>query len=140
MFCKSLLLSILGETPETCVAGVGTFIVEFSTLSRLTGDPQYETIALKALDALWNFRSSLDLFGNHINVQTGKWTGLDATIGSGVDSYFEYLVKAGILLNNPKLIQNFRVYQRAIDRFLSHENWFVWANMEKGQKVFNVLL
>ena len=51
------------------------------------------------MDALWTFRSPLDLLGNHINVQTGKWTGLDATIGSGVDSYFEYLVKAVILLN-----------------------------------------
>jgi mannosidase alpha-like ER degradation enhancer 2 len=51
------------------------------------------------MDALWTYRSSLELLGNHINVQTGKWTGIDATIGSGVDSYFEYLVKAGILLD-----------------------------------------
>ena len=27
----------LGETPITCTAGVGTFIVEFGALSRLTG-------------------------------------------------------------------------------------------------------
>ena len=26
-----------GETPITCTAGVGTYIVEFGTLSRLTG-------------------------------------------------------------------------------------------------------
>ena len=31
-----------GETPITCTAGVGTFIVEFGALSRLTGDPVYE--------------------------------------------------------------------------------------------------
>ena len=123
-----------GETQETCVAGVGTFIIEFATLSRLTGDPTYENIALKAIESLWNYRSVIDLIGNHINVQTGKWTGLDATIGSGVDSYFEYLVKAGILLNKPELISQFRTYQQAIDRFLLHDNWFVWSNMEKGQK------
>ncbi len=123
-----------GETQETCVAGVGTFIIEFATLSRLTGDPTYENIALKAIESLWNYRSVIDLIGNHINVQTGKWTGLDATIGSGVDSYFEYLVKAGILLNKPDLISQFRTYQQAIDRFLLHDNWFVWSNMEKGQK------
>lgn len=40
---------------------------------------------------------------------------------------------------SPQLIQNFRVYQRAIDRFLAHENWFVWANMEKGQKVISFI-
>ena len=116
------------------VAGVGTFIIEFATLSRLTGDPIYEEIATKAIDSLWQHKSPIDLLGNHINVQTGKWTGLDATIGSGVDSYFEYLVKAGVLLNKPELIQQFRTYQRAIDRFLSHDNWFVWSNMDKGQK------
>lgn len=123
-----------GETPETCVAGVGTFVLEFAALSRLTGDSTYEEVALRALDSLWNSRSQIDLVGNHINVQTGKWTGLDATIGSGVDSYYEYLVKAGILLDKPELIENFRVLQRAIDRYLKHDNWFVWANMDKGHK------
>lgn len=33
-----------GETTVTCTAGVGTFIVEFGTLSRLTGDPLYEEV------------------------------------------------------------------------------------------------
>lgn len=33
-----------GETTVTCTAGVGTFILEFSTLSRLTGDPVYEEV------------------------------------------------------------------------------------------------
>ncbi|XP_043242855.1 ER degradation-enhancing alpha-mannosidase-like protein 2, partial [Amphibalanus amphitrite] len=33
-----------GETPITCTAGVGTFIVEFGTLSRLTGDSLYERV------------------------------------------------------------------------------------------------
>ena len=33
-----------GETPVTCTAGVGTYIVEFGTLSRLTGDPVYEEV------------------------------------------------------------------------------------------------
>jgi ER degradation enhancer, mannosidase alpha-like 2 len=116
------------------VAGVGTFIVEFATLSRLTGDATYENLALRALDYLWRARSSLNLVGNHIKVDTGKWTGLDATIGSGVDSYFEYLVKGGILFNKPELIGQFRTYQRAIKKYLSYDNWFLWSNMNKGQK------
>lgn len=33
-----------GETTVTCTAGVGTYIVEFGTLSRLTGDPVYEEV------------------------------------------------------------------------------------------------
>ena len=101
------------------VAGVGTFIIEFATLSRLTGDPIYEEIATKAMDSLWERRSDLNLIGNHINIDSGRWTGVDATIGSGVDSYFEYLVKGGIL---------------SFDNFMYHEDMFVWANMEKGHK------
>ena len=103
-------------------------------MSRLTGNPIYETVALKAMDSLWQLRSSIDLLGNHVNVQSGKWTGVDATIGSGVDSYFEYLVKGGILLNKPDLIRQFKTYQNAINKYLSFDNWFVWSNMEKGQK------
>ncbi len=50
-----------GETPVTCTAGVGTFIVEFGALTRLTGDPIFEQTALKAMDSLWAARSSVGL-------------------------------------------------------------------------------
>lgn len=49
------------ETPITCTAGVGTFILEFSTLSKLTGDPVFEDVARKALNALWKTRSDIGL-------------------------------------------------------------------------------
>lgn len=45
--------------------------------------------------------------GNHIDVLTGKWTALDSGIGAGVDSYFEYLLKGGILFGMPRLINMF---------------------------------
>ena len=35
----------VGETSITCTAGVGTFILEFGTLSRLTGDPLFEEVS-----------------------------------------------------------------------------------------------
>ncbi len=38
LFLKLFYVSLSGETPVTCTAGVGTFIVEFGALSRLTGD------------------------------------------------------------------------------------------------------
>lgn len=116
------------------VAGVGTFLIEFASLTRLTGDPIYEKVASRALNSLWERRTLINLVGNHVNIKTGKWTAYDATIGSGVDSYFEYLVKGGILLNKPELIKQFKVYQKAIDKFLLHDDQFVWANIEKGHK------
>jgi mannosidase alpha-like ER degradation enhancer 2 len=50
-----------GETEETCVAGVGTFLIEFATLSRLTGNPVYENVAMRAMDSLWAKRSEINL-------------------------------------------------------------------------------
>ena len=50
-----------GETTVTCTAGVGTFLIEFGTLSRLIGDPVFEKVAVRAMRALWNSKSSLDL-------------------------------------------------------------------------------
>ncbi|MEQ2158892.1 ER degradation-enhancing alpha-mannosidase-like protein 2, partial [Goodea atripinnis] len=49
------------ETPVTCTAGVGTFILEFAALSRLTGDPTFENAARRALTALWKTRSDIGL-------------------------------------------------------------------------------
>jgi len=42
-----------------------------------------------------------------VDVSTGKWTAVDFGIGGGVDSYFEYLVKGGIMFNIPELIDMF---------------------------------
>ncbi|KAK6059412.1 glycosyl hydrolase family 47 [Cooperia oncophora] len=120
------------ETPITCTAGVGTFIVEFGALSRLTGDPQFERVALKALESLWRTRSSLGLVGNHINVRTGQWTATDTGIGAGVDSYFEYLVKGALLLQRPALMEQFHEYASAINRYVRKGDWFMWVTMTKG--------
>ena len=46
--------------------------------------------------------------GNHIDVLSGKWTAQDAGIGAGVDSYLEYLLKGGILLGLPRLVDMFK--------------------------------
>ncbi|XP_044254024.1 ER degradation-enhancing alpha-mannosidase-like protein 2 [Tribolium madens] len=122
-----------GETAVTCTAGIGTFILEFGTLSRLTGDPLYEEIALNALYALYNHKSPLGLYGNHIDVETGRWTYQDAGIGSGVDSFFEYLVKGSILLQRPELLEMFHEARKSIDKYLKKDDWYMWVSMTKGQ-------
>ncbi|EDW78253.1 uncharacterized protein Dwil_GK16271 [Drosophila willistoni] len=121
-----------GETSVTCTAGVGTFLIEFGTLSRLTGNSIYEDVALQAVYALWKYRSPIGLFGNHIDVQTGRWTALDSGIGAGVDSLFEYLVKGAVLLNRPELLQLFHEARIAIDKYMRKEDWYMWVGMNKG--------
>lgn len=121
-----------GETPVTCTAGVGTFIVEFGALSQLTGLPIYMDTAMKALRSLWMLKSPIGLVGNHIDVLTGKWTALDSGIGAGVDSYFEYLVKGAILFPYPELLEMFNAYKQSITKYLKREDWYMWSHMEKG--------
>ena len=58
----------IGETNITCTAGGGTFLIEFGTLSRLTGDPTYERAALRALHSLWSRRSSINLVNNKLSI------------------------------------------------------------------------
>ena len=48
---------------------------------------------MRAMKALWFYKSNIGLVGNHVDVSNGKWTATDAGIGAGVDSYYEYLVK-----------------------------------------------
>ncbi|CAN7937452.1 unnamed protein product [Ixodes hexagonus] len=122
-----------GETSVTCTAGVGTFLLEFATLSRLTGNPVFERTALRALRALWKARSTIGLVGNHIDVQTGRWTAVDAGIGAGVDSYFEYLVKGAIMLQMPELVRMFKAYKGAIGKHMRRDDWFFWVSMSTGQ-------
>lgn len=45
--------------------------------------------------------------GNHIDILSKKWVAQDAGIGAGVDSYFEYLVKGAIMLQDEELLDMF---------------------------------
>lgn len=78
----------------TCTACAGTLLLEFATLSRLTGNEIYETKARQALQILWDKRNrGSDLVGTVINVEDGEWAVKDSNIGAGIDSYYEYLFK-----------------------------------------------
>ena len=88
---------------------------------------------MNALHALFDHQSHIGLFGNHIDVATGRWTAQDSGIGSGVDSYFEYLVKGSILLQRPELMQMFREVRKGIDKYLKRDDWYLWVSMTKGQ-------
>ncbi|KAF2841039.1 glycoside hydrolase family 47 protein [Patellaria atrata CBS 101060] len=87
------------EITETCSAGAGSLILEFATLSRLTGDPQFENVAKRAFWAIWERRSMHGLIGADIDSETGQWIGPYTGVGAGIDSFFEYAFKSHILLS-----------------------------------------
>ena len=87
------------ELTETCSAGAGSLVLEFATLSRLTGDPRYEQLAKRAFWSIWERKSSVGLVGAGIDAETGLWMSGYTGIGAGIDSFYEYAHKASVLLS-----------------------------------------
>ncbi|KAJ4299522.1 hypothetical protein N0V90_004767 [Kalmusia sp. IMI 367209] len=87
------------EITETCSAGAGSLVLEFTTLSRLTGDSRFEIAAKDAFWAVWSRRSTIGLIGAGIDAETGQWVSPYTGIGAGIDSFFEYALKSHILLS-----------------------------------------
>uniref|UniRef100_A0A0E0CRA4 alpha-1,2-Mannosidase n=1 Tax=Oryza meridionalis TaxID=40149 RepID=A0A0E0CRA4_9ORYZ len=114
------------ETTETSTSGCGSLILEMGALSRLTGDSRYEAAALRALRKLWSMRSSLNLVGTTLDVLTGKWIEYSSGIGAGVDSFYEYLIKAYVLFGSEEYWDMFHSAYLAVQKY--HE-----ADMRTGE-------
>lgn len=112
-FPNSPLYEVLGITSpnapgpaditETCSAGAGSLVLEFTVLSRLTGDARFEQIAKRAFWSVWNRRSEIGLIGAGVDAEQGNWIGGHSVIGAGADSFFEYALKSHILLSGHDL-------------------------------------
>ncbi|CAK7271854.1 hypothetical protein SEPCBS119000_004820 [Sporothrix epigloea] len=91
------------EITETCSAGAGSLVLEFTVLSRLTGDQRFEQLAKRAFWAVWSRRSDIGLIGAGVDAEEGRWIGAYSVIGAGADSFFEYALKTHILLSGHQL-------------------------------------
>ncbi|KAK1767040.1 putative glycoside hydrolase, partial [Phialemonium atrogriseum] len=91
------------EITETCSAGAGSLVLEFTVLSRLTGDPRFEQLAKRAFWAVWERKSRIGLIGAGVDAEDGHWIGAYSVIGAGADSFFEYALKTHILLSGHEL-------------------------------------
>uniref|UniRef100_A0A8C2GC88 alpha-1,2-Mannosidase n=1 Tax=Cyprinus carpio TaxID=7962 RepID=A0A8C2GC88_CYPCA len=109
-----------GTETDTCTACAGTIILEFAALSRFTGDPTFEAHARRALDFLWEKRQRhSNLVGTTINIHSGEWVRRDSGVGAGIDSYYEYLMKAYILLGDDRFLQRFNTHYASIMKYIS---------------------
>lgn len=95
------------EVKHSCAAGAGTLILEFATLSRLTGHTIFETVARRALLAVWDMRGPTGLVGNGLDVEEGTWVETITGIGAGIDSFYEYLLKAYTFLGDIEYLDIF---------------------------------
>ncbi|KAK3383069.1 glycoside hydrolase family 47 protein [Lasiosphaeria ovina] len=91
------------EITETCSAGAGSLVLEFTVLSRLAGDPRFEQLAKRAFWAVWYRKSQIGLIGAGVDAEHGHWIGAYSVIGAGADSFFEYALKSHILLSGHEL-------------------------------------
>ncbi|MGC2162439.1 MAG: glycoside hydrolase family 47 protein, partial [Silvibacterium sp.] len=124
---------------DTNPAEIGTALLEFGTLSKLTHKPIYYAKAKRAVVALYDRRSAIGLFGSEINVQTGAWTGTVSSVNGGSDSYYEYLLKAWKLFGDKDCE---RMWQTSIDVINKYDAdnaptgfWYGESDMNTGARV-----
>ena len=122
--------------PRSNPAEIGTLLLEFGTLSKLTKKPVFYDKAKRALVQLHERRSKLGLVGEEIDVETGAWTSRASHLGGGIDSYYEYLLKCVLLFGDTDCDKMWKTSRRALDEVLADEVsgnlWYGQADMETG--------
>jgi len=128
---------------KTNPAEAGTLLIEFGTLSKLTGRPIFYEKAKRALVAIYNRRSAIGLVGTWIDVETGEWKDTDSHISGAIDSYYEYLLKCWLLFDDQDCKKMWLDSIAAINMHLAHEVdrfkqrtelWYGHADMNSGKR------
>jgi mannosidase alpha-like ER degradation enhancer 2 len=127
------------DGPVSNPAEIGTLIVEWGTLSKLTKKPAYFDVAKRALVALYEHRDrKTGLVGQGINVDTGEWTNKASHIGGAIDSYYEYLLKCERLFADRECGEMYRASIAPVHKYLADEVegrlWYGRADMSTGQR------
>jgi mannosidase alpha-like ER degradation enhancer 2 len=124
---------------ESNPAEIGSLLIEFGTLSKLTGKPIYYDKAKRALVAVYDRRSKIGLVGSSINIETGKWIDMTSHISGGIDSYYEYLLKCSILFGDKDCERMWKTSFAALNKYVADEApnglWYAQVNMNTGDKI-----
>jgi mannosidase alpha-like ER degradation enhancer 2 len=124
---------------ESNPAEIGTLLLEFGTLSKLTNKAVYYDKAKRAVTELYKRRSKIGLVGSTINVETGAWIDPTSHISGGIDSYYEYLLKSWLLFGDKDCQKMWKTSVQAINKYLADSSkaglWYAQVDMNTGQKV-----
>jgi mannosidase alpha-like ER degradation enhancer 2 len=119
-------------------AEIGTLMLEFGTLSKLTGNPGYYDTAKRAIAELYRRRSPIGLVGTTIDVETGEWQNTASHVSGMIDSYYEYLLKAWLLFDDPDFEAMWDSSITAVNGYLADERpnglWYGHADMHTGER------
>jgi mannosidase alpha-like ER degradation enhancer 2 len=115
-------------------AEIGTLLLEFGTLSKLTHKPIYYDKAKNAVVQLYRRRSKIGLVGDEIDVESGQWTSRASHVGGAIDSYYEYLLKCAQLFGDRDCAAMWKTSIRAVNKHLADGAWYGEADMETGKR------
>ncbi|MBI4429044.1 MAG: glycoside hydrolase family 47 protein [Ignavibacteriales bacterium] len=120
-------------------AEIGTALLEFGTLSKLTRNPIYYEKAKKALVELYARRSKIGLVGTWINIETGEWVNTRSHISGAIDSYYEYLFKAWLLFGDKECKLMYDEGMKAVNAYIADEKrgelWYGVVDMHSGNRL-----
>lgn len=119
-------------------AEAGTLMIEFGTLSKLTGSPIYYEKAKKAMTAIFERSAKTGLPGTVINAETGEWVDTESHISGRIDSYYEYMLKSWILFGDDDFLKMWNASITALNTYLADTTstgfWYAHADMNSGEK------
>ncbi len=123
---------------ESNPAEIGTLLLEFGTLSKLTHKPEYYERAKHAVVAMYDRRSPIGLVGEEINVESGEWLSRASHVGGGIDSYYEYLLKCARLFRDADCERMWTESLKALNTYLAQDAatglWYGEVDMLTGKR------
>lgn len=119
-------------------AEIGTLMLEFGVLGKLTGNDDYYNTAKHAVREVFSRRSPIGLVGTQIDVETGRWINPQSHISGMIDSYYEYLLKAWLLFEDEDFLAMWKTSIESVNRYLADDRenglWYGSADMNSGER------
>jgi hypothetical protein len=125
--------------PLSNPAEIGTLMLEFGTLAKLTHRDVFYAKAKNAITEVYRRRDShTGLVGEQIDVTSGKWTAPSSHIGGGIDSYYEYLLKCQKLFGDADCGAMYRASIASVNTYLADDGptglWYGVSDMTTGKR------
>ena len=120
-------------------AQIGTLILEYGTLAKITGRDEFYAKPKLALTELYNRKSEIGLVGFQIDIEKGEWIRTESHIGAGIDSYYEYLYKCWALFGDEDCKVMWEASNTAIHTYLVDTTntgyWYGHSDMNTGERI-----
>jgi len=107
---------------------VTSLYLEWEYLSRLVNNPRFKQRVDKIMDTMINMPKIQGLYAQWVNVDSARFTSGDITLGSRVDSAYEYLEKVWRQTNRTRP----EVFKEYLDRIDSVDNQLIKKSKPNG--------